>query len=184
MMRHTPFTRAPLLTAAAAAQALCAALLLVDIRTDLPELAGDPTHGLLDYAVLAMLLLGSGLIANELRILLAQNRHMKSRLRLASGAFHALLEDTFRSWALTPAETTVALLTIKGFSIAEIAGFREAQEGTVRAQCASIYRKAGVSGRTQLLSHFIDDLMAGFESGPAERSAPDLEPALPVDSGT
>jgi DNA-binding CsgD family transcriptional regulator len=158
------------MTAAAAAQALCAALLLVDIFTELPEFRGDSTHGALDFAVLATLLLGSGLIANEARILLVQNRLMQGRLRLASGGFLALLDDTFRTWALTPAESNVALLTIKGFSTAEIAGIREAQEGTVRAQCTSIYRKAGVSGRTQLLSHFIDDLMAGVDLASTERT--------------
>ena len=32
-------------------------------------------------------------------------------------------------------------------------------EGTVKAQTNAIYRKAGVSGRSQLLSLFIEDLM-------------------------
>jgi DNA-binding CsgD family transcriptional regulator len=97
---------------------------------------------------------------------------MQGRMRAASGAFLALLEETFVTWGLTPAESNVALLAIKGFSIGEIATLREAQEGTIRAQCAAIYRKAGVTGRTQLLSHFIDDLMAGVEFGTALAPAP------------
>lgn len=60
---------------------------------------------------------------------------------------------------LTPAEKDVALFAIKGMSIAEIAMLRETSEGTVKAQTNAIYRKAGVSGRSQLLSLFIDDLM-------------------------
>jgi DNA-binding CsgD family transcriptional regulator len=183
-MGSTLFTRARLLTIAATAQALCAALILVDILTELPEFRDASAHGMLDFAALATMILGSALIANELRILMAQNRHMRGRMRLATGAFLALLEDTFRSWALTPAETDVALLTIKGFSIAEIAGIRAAQEGTVRSQCASIYRKAGVSGRTQLLSHFIDDLMAGVDLGAREASTAVREGGFPVESST
>ena len=34
-------------------------------------------------------------------------------------------------------------------------------ESTVKAQTAAIYRKAGVTGRPQLLSLFIEDLMSG-----------------------
>ena len=45
-------------------------------------------------------------------------------------------------------------------------------EGTVKAQTAAIYRKAGVSGRPQLLSLFIDDLMAPPGDAPAARPAP------------
>ena len=36
---------------------------------------------------------------------------------------------------------------------------RNTREGTVKAQNAAVYRKAGVSGRPQLLSLFIEDLM-------------------------
>ena len=43
--------------------------------------------------------------------------------------------------------------------MAEIAGLRGAQAGTVRVQLAKVYAKAGVTSRTQLLSVFIEDLM-------------------------
>jgi DNA-binding NarL/FixJ family response regulator len=44
-------------------------------------------------------------------------------------------------------------------STAEIATLRNTSEGTVKAQTNAIYRKAGVTGRPQLLSLFIEDLM-------------------------
>jgi DNA-binding NarL/FixJ family response regulator len=50
-------------------------------------------------------------------------------------------------------------------SIADIARLRQTSEGTVKAQSNAIYRKAGVNGRTQLLSLFIEDLM---EAAPRE----------------
>ena len=53
----------------------------------------------------------------------------------------------------------MALFAIKGMSTLEIAALRNTSEGTVKAQTNAIYRKAGVSGRSQLLSLFIDDLM-------------------------
>jgi hypothetical protein len=37
---------------------------------------------------------------------------------------------------------------------------RDTKQGTIKAQCAAVYRKADVAGRLQLLSVFLDDLMA------------------------
>ncbi|UYO00375.1 MAG: helix-turn-helix transcriptional regulator [Devosia sp.] len=89
-----------------------------------------------------------------------RNRRLaEERLRRASGAFMELLNERFLEWRLTPAEADVALFALKGLSISEIAGLRGTSEGTVKAQTNAIYRKAGVTGRTQLLSLFIDDLM-------------------------
>ena len=83
----------------------------------------------------------------------------EERLRRASGVFMDLLDERFTDWGLTPAERDVALFAIKGMSTAEIVVLRSTSEGTVKAQTNAIYRKAGVSGRPQLLSLFIDDLM-------------------------
>jgi DNA-binding CsgD family transcriptional regulator len=82
-----------------------------------------------------------------------------------------LLAQRFEEWALTPAERDVALFAIKGMSLAEIATLRATSEGTVKAQTAAIYRKAGVSGRPQLLSLFIEDLMRSDGTGRADQSA-------------
>jgi DNA-binding NarL/FixJ family response regulator len=54
----------------------------------------------------------------------------------------------------------VAILANKGFSIAEMAELRDSKQGTVKAQCAAVYKKADVAGRLQLLSVFLDDLMS------------------------
>ena len=70
-----------------------------------------------------------------------------------------VLQERMEEWALTPAERDVALFAIKGMSTAEIAVLRNVSEGTVKAQTAAIYRKAGVTGRPQLLSLFIDELL-------------------------
>ena len=52
------------------------------------------------------------------------------------------------------------MMTIKVFSISEIAALCKSSEGRVKAQTNAIYRKAQVTGRPQLLSLFIDDLIA------------------------
>ena len=84
---------------------------------------------------------------------------MESRLRQVSGAFAELLDERFAEWGLTRAERDVAWFTVKGLSIAEIARLRRTSEGTVKAHSNAIYRKAQVSGRTQLVSVFLEDLM-------------------------
>ena len=70
-----------------------------------------------------------------------------------------LLEARFVEWGLTAAETDVALFAIKDMSTVEIAGLRGVSEGTIKAQTNAIYRKAKVSGRPQLLSQFLDELV-------------------------
>ena len=106
---------------------------------------------------------------------LRRNRRVEGRLRAASGAFMELLNDQFREWGLTPAERDVALFSIKGLSTQEIARLRNTSEGTVKAQSNAIYRKAGVSGRAQLLGLFIEELMEDALPRVGDGRAPDAE---------
>lgn len=108
-----------------------------------------------------------------------QRRVAEERLRLASTAFMDMLQERFADWRLTPAEADVALFSIKGLSIAEIAALRNTSEGTIKAQTNAIYRKAGVSGRPQLLSLFIEDLMSDDGSVRSSLAQPAPMPLLP-----
>ncbi len=109
-------------------------------------------------AAIALLI---GLVLSGVLLLQSQRRlsRAEARLQRASGAFIEVVDESFALWALTRAERDVAFLLLKGFSTQEIAGIRKTSEGTVKAQTNAIYRKAGVSGRGQLLSLFIDDLL-------------------------
>lgn len=102
---------------------------------------------------------------------LAEKQRMlaEERLRRASSDFMSILEENFSAWGLTAAERDVALFAIKGMSTPEIALLRHTSEGTVKAQTNAIYRKAGVTGRPQLLSLFIESLMRS--DGPVARPA-------------
>ena len=81
---------------------------------------------------------------------------------VVSGAFGEFLQHQFRDWDLSPSESDVALFAIKGSSIAEIARMRGTKDGTIKAQLNAIYRKAGVTGRPQLISFFIDEMVDGI----------------------
>lgn len=114
---------------------------------------------LLEIGAAIGLILGVMLGAWMLWRALQDRNRAEERLRRASGAFADLLQERFAEWGLTPSEKDVALFAIKGMSTAEIAAMRSTSEGTVKAQTNAIYRKAGVTGRSQLLSLFIEDLM-------------------------
>jgi DNA-binding CsgD family transcriptional regulator len=144
-------------------QAMCCAYFLMDITWDLLWPASfnaladsDLVEGIVTFA----LLFGLVFTGNELRQLQTRHTKLEQQIAVASGAFTDVMEARFVAWSLTSAEREVAILAIKGFSIAEMADLRDTKQGTVKAQCAAVYRKADVTGRLQLLSVFLDDLMA------------------------
>ena len=104
------------------------------------------------------LLLGAFLGIVVLKNISESLREVDNRMLAASGQFHQLMTSRFEEWGLSPSERDVALFTLKGLSNSEIAEARGKSVGTIKAQCNAIYQKAGVSGRTQLISHFIEDL--------------------------
>jgi DNA-binding CsgD family transcriptional regulator len=144
-------------------QAICAVFFVSDILSSIFGLRTTPiswqSRELIEMGAALGLILGLVLGALALRRTLRERNSAREGLRRASGAFMDLLEESFAQWGLTPAERDVALFAIKGMSTAEIAVLRVTSEGTVKAQTNAIYRKAGVTGRPQLLSLFIEDLM-------------------------
>lgn len=146
-------------------QVACAVFFLFDILSTVLALPIGPidwqVREMIEIAAALGLVIGAVVGTLLLRATIRRAERVESQLRAASGAFMDLLEDKFEAWALTPAERDVALFAIKGLSTSEIASIRNTSEGTVKAQTAAIYRKAGVTGRPQLLSLFIDDLIVG-----------------------
>ncbi len=150
--------RASALALVIAVQALCAVFFVADVLADF-HWVGLDMHTGFEAAVALALVLGVVFGSLEMRRTLERTRRAEAALSLASGAFAELVEAYFERWGLTPSEAEVALLALKGFEVAEIAKFRGAAAGTVRAQLARVYAKAGLSNRTQLVCLFIEDLL-------------------------
>ena len=79
------------------------------------------------------------------------------------------IDRQFQRWGLTEAESEVALLQLKGLRHKEIADLRKTSERTVRQQALSVYRKAGLSGRSDLAAFFLEDLLLPQAPAPSEQ---------------
>ncbi len=144
-------------------QAACTAFFVFDAMTDAvggQSVQDGPFAQAVEYAVSAGLAVGLGVTAMALRHVMASHARLQQQVAVASGAFETVLQEHFAQWGLTPSEEDVARLAIKGLSVADMAALRGSKDGTIKAQSAAVYRKAGVSGHLQLLSLFIEELMA------------------------
>ena len=152
-----------ILTLVLLVQIVCAGFFVARILISVLGLPIGPVswtfHELIELSAAFGLLLGVGLGIFALRSARKRSEVAEQALRRAQTAFRDVLDERFADWKLTPAEKDVALFAIKGFSTQDIADLRGVSDGTIKAQTNAIYRKADVTGRSQLLSLFIDELI-------------------------
>ena len=150
-----------------ALQLVCAMFFLVDIVASVLSIplpvVNWQIREILEILAVLGLLLGSYFGVRMTLAAQDEAKRASDALKIASGAIGAAVTKQFETWGYTPAENEVAWLLVKGFSLTEIAGIRGTSEGTVKAQCNAVYRKAGVSGRAQLLASFVEDLFVAAD---------------------
>ncbi len=145
------------------AQIICAIFFVTDVIFDFREDWSNPHARLHMFveSIAALALVFS--VAFEWvvwRYVTAHNARLERSVKFARQEIYDTITYYFEQWQLTPAEFEVAMLSVKGFSIAEIAGIRGASEGTIKSQLNAIYRKSGSQNRSELLSVVIDALVA------------------------
>ena len=131
-----------------------------DIVSDIFGKSEDWLHIAVEFTVflaIVLVLYREIMRLRELKSELVEERARAARL---SGELLAFMQGQFARWGLSPSESDVALLLIRGLSMKEIAGARQVKEKTVRQQAASVYAKSGYAGRHELVAHFIEDLMS------------------------
>ena len=166
--------RAGILAMVLSLQALAAVFFIADVGQDL-RWGGLNLHSGFEAIIALALIVGTAFGSLQMRQFLNRIHQAETAMSVASGAFFDLIEVRFAQWGLTPSEAEVALFTLKGLDIADIATARGAAQGTVRAQLAKVYAKAAVSGRGQLTSTFIEDLLMT----PNESSSTSKDTAAP-----
>lgn len=143
-------------------QCACALFFVADVAEDIAEAgwaAVTDIHLLPELGATLGMILGIAFETRYLLRVLRKQAQLERQMSVAAGALNEVMEGYFRDWKLTPSEQDIAGFTIKGYSIAEIAGFRGSAEATVKTHLNAIYRKAGVTGRGQLTSLLIEDLL-------------------------
>lgn len=156
-------------------QSLCSVVFVADVWNDLAPKPWPEVFSAQNLSeIAAMLGLGLGLVfeAFVLVKLMRRQARMQHSLTAAATALSDLMQSYFETWGLTPTEQDVAAFTIKGCSIAEIATLRGSAEGTIKTHLNAIYRKSGVTGRAQLVSVLVDDLLQVPLIAPAARQLP------------
>ena len=96
----------------------------------------------------------------RVRQLKLEVRQEQDKIARLSGELLTAMRRQFLAWELSPSESEVALLLIKGLSMKEISQVRDVKEKTIRQQATSIYAKSGCAGRHELVARFIEDLMS------------------------
>lgn len=143
-------------------QSICALFFVYDAAEDIEEMGWSvltSMHMLPEIGATIGIIIGIAFEVRYLLRLLRRQAQLEQQMSIAAGALQEVMEGYFRDWKLTPSEQDIATFTIKGYSIAEIAALRGSAEATVKTHLNAIYRKADVSGRGQLTSLLIEDLL-------------------------
>lgn len=159
--------------------ALAAALAATDLLTDSTD-GASAAHVLTEGAIVAAGVVGAWLTFRRVRDLAHREREARvrahaldrdltatraeaerwrSEARELLTGLAAAIDRQLRRWKLSPAETEIALLLLKGLSHKEVAAARGVGEATVRQQSRAIYQKAGVVGRHELAAFFLEGLL-------------------------
>lgn len=107
------------------------------------------------------------LLQSEIKLKLELNNEYvewKKRSSRMSHDLHESISKQFESWNLTPTETQVAFLLLRGLAFKEIADVRNSSEKTIRNHATNIYYKSGLPGRTELFAFFFEDLLKTSDS--------------------
>ncbi|MGA1008044.1 MAG: helix-turn-helix transcriptional regulator [Sedimenticolaceae bacterium] len=121
---------------------------------------GHIPHSTLEITSVLIIIVALTSLSFQIKSLIRAHHIQKIALDSATGQLVSVINDHFEQWKLSESEKEVAWLLIKGLSIQEIADARNTKIGTVKSQSNAVYQKAGLQGRAELVSYFVEDLLA------------------------
>jgi DNA-binding NarL/FixJ family response regulator len=141
-------------------QASCAAFFLVDVLSDLSEHFFRPSPHIIIEGIAVVALVAGIIIETKFLVEIYRRKvKLENSLKIANAAIFDVIEACFIDWKLSPSETDIANLLVKGFSIDEIAELRGNKPGTIKAHLNNIYRKSDTRNRAEFMSSIIDTLV-------------------------
>ncbi|MBL4616146.1 MAG: helix-turn-helix transcriptional regulator [Robiginitomaculum sp.] len=96
----------------------------------------------------------------KVKLLQAESNKWRQQLQKHIHGLSDSIHQQMDYWRLTPSEKEIAFMLLKGLSIKEIAEIRNTSEKTTRTQCASVYEKSELAGRSELSAFFLEDLFS------------------------
>jgi DNA-binding CsgD family transcriptional regulator len=152
--------------------ALITTLICFDVAADY-RACTEPRHLFTEGGVMVLALAGLVMLCRQFRRVQSEAEQLSVDLKAAQleadrfrhEAQEALrglgeaIDRQFVRWNLSPAESEVALLLLKGLSHREIAALRSTTETTIRQQGLAVYRKSGLRNRAELSAFFLEDLL-------------------------
>lgn len=147
--------------------ALSAGFFVFDVIADLLEhanagqtySANEFIHLIIEVIAVVGLIFGVLLAVRYTRFLKYTAQQYERTLTMFRGQFDEVAAAQFEKWSLSDAERDVALMTLRGLPLAEIASARKTSVGTIKAQTNAIFRKSGLGSRTEFLSYFLDEFL-------------------------
>ena len=116
-------------------------------------------HFTIETVVFVGLSLALAIGVRDLRRLRVDLEREEKRNEMFSEVLVDNIDALMDEWRITKSEKDIAWLIIKGYRFSEIARARRVKETTVRLQAASLYSKAGVSGRAEFAAEIILPLL-------------------------
>lgn len=156
-------------------------------RIGSPLVADEPPllHVLVEAAAVVGLGFATWVLRSYVLFLRSYNAAQGQTITLLRGELGRVLDRKFEEWRLTAAEREVAVMILKGATIADIAAARGTAQGTVKAQSTAIFRKIGVTSKAEMMSVFLDEFLenAGPPFAPADAPMDAPPPALSPTAG-
>ncbi len=113
-------------------------------------------------------------LLNDLSRVRSESDRWRSAARVHVEGLGRAISEQFKLWKLSDGEADIAMLMLKGLTQKEIAHLRGSEDGTVRQQAAAVYRKSGLSNRSELGAFFLEDLLSP-NPGAATQTSQKLE---------
>ena len=139
---------------------IAAIFFVQDIYIDIIIEGKDFSHVFIESGVFITILLALAFEVTHAMKLTSTVYNTQQEVALLKKHLNDLIHEEFNRWKLTKTEQEIAIMLIKGFSMQEIAEFRNVKEKSVRQQATGIYSKSRLGNRYELTSHFIEDLLA------------------------